>query len=236
LPAEAKSGAFDTGASTLLGAVLMGIAGYTALIWAPVERTMGNLYRIFYFHMPCGINGFIAFSIVLVAGIIYLVKRNPKADWLAVSAAELGVAFIGVNMVTGSIWGKAAWGVWWVWDARLTSDFVLWMLFVCYLLLRTLIDDPHRKAVVSSVFGIFAALDVPLVYMSTRWWRTQHPSPVIMGGPNSGLAPQMAWALLICWICLAGLMLILLRVRYQLEALRHEVAELEVEAASQASA
>lgn len=224
---DSKKGLPGLGISTFVAALLMGGAGYAAL-HAPTERTMGDLQRIFYFHVPCGINAFIAFFIVLFAGIAYLVKRSPKADWLAVSAAEVGVAFISVNLVTGSIWAKPAWGVWWTWDARLTTDFVLWVLFVCYLLLRGLIDNPERKAVVSAVFGIFAALDVPLVYMSTRWWRTQHPAPVMFGGPKSGLAPQMWMVLIFCWVALLAVMCLLLRVRYRLEALRHDVAELKV--------
>jgi heme exporter protein C len=103
-------------------------------------------------------------------------------------------------------------------------------MYVSYLLLRGLIDDPERKATVSAVYGIFAFLDVPLVYMSTRWFRTQHPAPVVFGGPNSGLAPRIWQVLLFCMIAFAALMLVMLRLRYKLEQLRHEVAEMQVEA------
>ena len=153
-------------------------------------------------------------------------------DWLAVSAAEVGLAFCTVVLVTGPLWAKPVWFIWWTWDARLTSTLVLWLLYVSYLLLRTLVDEPERRALVSAVFGIFAFLDVPLVYMSIRWWRTQHPQPVIGGGEGSGLDPQMGRVLLICWVGLLGLMVILLRQRYRLERARHELAELSIAADS----
>ncbi len=129
-------------------------------------------------------------------------SRTPKWDWLAVSAAEVGVAFVTVMLVTGPIWAHPVWGIWWTWDARLTSTFVLWVLYVCYLLLRTLIDEPERRAVVSAVFGIFAAFDIPLVYFSIWFFRTQHPQPVI--GDGGSLDPRMLDVLLLCWAATAG--------------------------------
>ena len=219
-----------TWASTLGVAALLATAGYSALFLAPAERTMGLIQRIFYFHVPSAWTAFIAFFIVFVANIAYLLRRTPPWDWLAVSAAEVGLAFCTVVLVTGPIWAKPVWGIWWTWDARLTSTFVLWVLYASYLLLRTLVADPERRAVVSAVFGIFAFLDVPLVYLSIRLWRTQHPQPVIAGGTGSGLDPHMWSVFLTCWAALLGLMALLLRQRYRLEVLRHEVQELTVEA------
>ncbi len=216
--------------TTAAAAVLIGVAGYAALYLAPTERTMGLIQRIFYFHVPSAWTGFVAFFVVFIASIAYLLKRAPKWDWLAVSAAEIGVAFFTVVLTTGPIWAKPVWGIWWTWDARLTSTFVLWVLYVTYLLLRTLIADPERRAVVSAVFSIFAFLDVPLVYMSIRWWRTQHPQPVIAGGTGSGLDPQMWRVFMTCWAALLGLLVLLLRERSNLEALRHEVGEMTIEA------
>ncbi len=213
--------------TTATVAALIGIAGYAALFLAPTERTMGLIQRIFYFHVPSAWTGFVAFFIVLVSSIAYLLRRRPQWDWLAVSAAEVGVAFFTVVLVTGPIWAKPVWGIWWTWDARLTSTFVLWVLYVCYLLLRTLVSDPERRAMVSAVYGIFAFLDVPLVYLSIWFWRTQHPQPVIGGG---GLDKRMWPVFLICWAALLGLMVLLVRQRYLLEALRHEVQELAIEA------
>ncbi len=215
---------------TLAAAALIAVAGYAALFLAPTERTMGLIQRIFYFHVPSAWTAFVAFLVVFVANIAYLLRRKPQWDWLGVSAAEVGLAFCTVVLVTGPIWAKPVWGIWWTWDARLTSTFVLWVLYVSYLLLRTLVGEAERRAVVSAVFGIFAFLDVPLVYMSIRWWRTQHPQPVIAGGGGSGLDPQMWRVFLICWAALLALMVLLLRQRYRLEALRHQVQEIAVEA------
>ncbi len=211
-------------------AVLLVLAGYAALFVAPTERTMGLVQRIFYFHVPSAWTAFLAFFLTFVANIGYLVERDPKWDWLGVSAAEVGLAFCTVVLVTGPIWAKPVWGIWWTWDARLTSTFVLWVLYVSYLLLRTLVTDAERRAIVSAVFGIFAFLDVPLVYLSIRLWRTQHPQPVIAGGRGSGLDPRMWQVFLTCWAALLGLMVLLLLQRYRLEALRHEVEEMAIEA------
>ena len=211
-----------------LTAVFMAAAGYAVFFLAPEERTMRAIQRIFYFHVTSAWTAFIAFFIVCIAGVLYLVRRRPQDDWLAVSSAEVGLTFTSVVLVTGPIWAKPVWGIWWTWDARLTSTFVLWLLFLAYLVLRTLVDDPERRAVVSAVYGIFAFLDVPLVYMSIRWWRTQHPQPVIAGGAGSGLNPQMRAVLFFCWFALTALMALLIHQRYRLEALRHQIATLRL--------
>jgi heme exporter protein C len=209
------------GLETLAVAALLGVAGYAALFVAPTERTMGVIQRIFYFHVPSAWTGFVAFFICCFACIAFLRTRAPKWDWLAVASAELGVAFFTVVLVTGPIWAHPVWGIWWTWDARLTSTFVLWVLYVSYLLLRTLVDEPERRAVVSAVFGIFAAVDIPLVYFSIWLFRTQHPQPVI--GDGGSLDPRMGRVLLLCWAAMMGILILLLRQRYRLEALRWEV-------------
>jgi len=135
----------------------------------------------------------------------------------------------------GPIWARPVWGIWWTWDARLTSTFILWLLYITYLILRGLLDDPQRRAALSAIFGIFAFLDVPLVYLSNRLWRTQHPQPVILGGENSGLAPGMGKVLLLCFIAVLCLVIILLTDRYRLERLRHECEELRFEVESRSS-
>src|ERR1700733_11079513 len=194
---------------TLLVALLLGVAGYAALFVAPSERTMGLIQRIFYFHVPSWWSAFVAFSIVFVSNIAYLWTRKPKWDWLAVSAAEIGVAFVSIGLITGPIWAHPVWGIWWTWDARLTSAFVLWVLFVCYLLLRTLVDDSERRAVFSADFGIFAAVAIPFVYFSIWFFRTQHPQPVI--GDGGSLDATMLRVLLLCWAAMLGILVLLLR-------------------------
>ena len=148
------------------------------------------------------------------------------------SSAEVGLAFITTVLITGPIWAKPAWGIYWTWDARLTSTFVLWLLYICYLLLRTLIEEPDRRALLSALFGIFSFLDVPLVFGAIRWWRTQHPAPVIMGDGNSGLEPVMKATFFFSVLAMHVLMVFLIMERNRLEKLRFEVEvirhELEV--------
>ena len=209
---------------------LMAFAGYAALFIAPDESTMHAIQRIFYFHAPSGMVALIAFTICFIANFGYLASRKPKWDWLAVSAAEVGVAFNTVVLITGPIWAKPAWGIWWAWDARLTSTLVLWLLYISFLLLRDLIADPDRRSMFSAIYGIFLFLDVPLVYFSIRIWRTQHPQPVLLGGQGSGLDPTMRKVFYLCWLALTGIMVTLIRQRYLLERARHDVEALRLEA------
>jgi heme exporter protein C len=227
-PRNWGSGAIET----LAVAALLAVAGYAALFIAPTERTMGVIQRIFYFHVPSAWTGFVAFFINLVGSIAFLRTRNLKWDRLSVASAEIGVAFFTVVLVTGPIWARPVWGIWWTWDARLTSSFVLWLLYTCYLLLRTLVEETERRAVLSAVFGIFAAFDIPLVYFSIWLFRTQHPQPVI--GQGGSLDSRMLNVLMLCWVALLGVMALLIRQRYRLEELRHSVEELQTDTARQA--
>ena len=214
-------------------AAFVGFAGYAAIYIAPEERTMHEIQRIFYVHVPSAWTAFTAFFIVLISNITYLVRRDMKWDWLGVAATEVGVAFCTVMLVTGPIWAKPVWGIWWTWDERLTSTFVLWLMYIAYLILRTLLPDSEKRARICAVFGIFAFLDVPLVYFSIWLWRTQHPQPVIGGGGS--LDPTMFRVLLTCWGALLCVMSLLIRQRYRLEEMRHEVEELTQAAEERAS-
>jgi heme exporter protein C len=138
------------------------------------DRDMGHLQKIMYVHVPAAWNAFIAFFIVLVQSVRYLWKRDERADLLAAAAAEVGAVLTGLTLMLGSIWGRPTWGVWWTWDARLTSTAVLFLVYVGYLALRGLTDDPVRRATWSAAVGILGALNVPIVYMSVKWWRTLH--------------------------------------------------------------
>src|SRR6202050_140958 len=170
---------------------LMFFAGYAALFIAPDERAMVVLQLIFYFPLSCWVAMFCALTLGFVANIAWLATGKPKWDWLGVASVEVGVVCCTGGLITGVLWGRPAWGIWWTWDARLTTTFILWLLYISYLLLRGLIEEPQRRASLSAIFGIFAFLDAPLVYASNRLWRTQHPSPVIFGGENSGLDPTI---------------------------------------------
>ena len=206
--------------SAMAVVLLLAASAYGAFFVAPTELTMGVVQRIFYLHAPCGMTALAAFLVCFVGNVTYLLKREPKWDWLAVSSAEVGLAFCTVVLLTGPIWAKPAWGVYWAWDARLTSTLVLWLLYLSYLILRTMIDDPDRRALVSSFYGVFIFLDVPLVYGSIWWWRTQHPQPVVF--TSAGLNPVMRKVFYLSWLSLMALMALLIRQRYELEQARGE--------------
>jgi heme exporter protein C len=208
--------------------VLLGFSAYASFYIAPDERTMHLVQRIFYLHAPCGMTALVAFFIAFIGNVAFLLTHKGKWDSLGVAGAEVGLAFCTVVLLTGPIWAKPAWGVWWAWDARLTSTLVLWLLYVAYLILRTMIEDTDRRALVSAFYGVFSFLDVPLVYGSIWWWRTQHPQPVVFS--SGGLDPTMRKVFYLSWVSLTCLMVLLLRKRYELEQLRSEVLALEREA------
>ena len=213
--------------------LLVAAAAYASFFIAPTDAKQGLIYRILFLHVSCAWTGLTGFFICFIANLMYVWKRQPKWDWLGVASAEVGSAFTAVVLVTGPIWAHPVWGIWWTWDARLTSTFVLWLLYVSYLLLRTLVEEPDRRALFSALFGIFAFIDVPLVFGSIRWWRTQHPQPVVMGEPGSGLDPLMYKVLFFSWFAMLALMTLLLVARYRLEAMRGdlEIVRREAEAA-----
>jgi heme exporter protein C len=217
-------------AITAIAALLMFFAGYAALFIAPDESTMHEIQRVFYFHLASWMAMFTALVLAFVANVAWLITRKPHWDWLGVASVEVGVVSCTAGLITGVLWGRPAWGIWWTWDARLTTAFILWILYICYLLLRGLIEEPQRRASLSAIFGIFAFLDAPLVYASNRLWRTQHPAPVIFGGENSGLDPTMGKVLVICIVAVMAMMILVLIDRYRLERLRHEIDELRLSA------
>ncbi len=197
--------------------VMIATATYLALVWAPEERTMGLIQRIFYFHVASYWTAFVAFFLNSVASLIYLVKKNDYWDSFAASNAEVGVVFCAAGLIMSPFWAKPVWGPWWVWDARTTLTLLMWVLYVAYVMLRSFLPDSDRRAAVCAVYAIFIVVDVPLVYMSNRWFRTQHPQPVIAGGEGSGLAPEMWVVLLITWAALLALMTCYLSTRIALE-------------------
>jgi heme exporter protein C len=262
-----------------LTAILLAYALYQGLVVAPTEHTMGDVQRIFYYHVPSAWTAFLLFFINLVASLLYLVRRSPLADrlasrvaiaiaivgciaagvWrplpegiepssvattaiaitgiyflirryfpgekvdaLAAVTAEVGVVFCTVVLVTGPLWARPVWGIWWTWDMRLTSTLILWLIYVSYLFLRRF-SAGGQTPVLAAALAIFGALDVPLVYFSIWFFRTQHPQPVIGGGGS--IDPRMLHVLLINWaafLCLAGL---LCWSRYRLEIVRKQVEE-----------
>ncbi len=203
-------------------AALLSYALYQALVAAPTEQSMGDVQRIFYYHVPSAWTAFILFFINFFASIAYLIWRNTKADILALVTAEVGVVFCTVALVTGPIWARPVWGIWWTWDLRLTLTLVLWLIYVSYLVLRRF-SSSGQTPLLAAVLAVFGALDVPLVYFSIWFFRTQHPQPVIGGGGS--IDPRMLHVLLINWLAFSCFAALVCWSRYRLEALQREVDE-----------
>jgi heme exporter protein C len=199
----------------LCAAFLMAL--YCIFMFAPTEATMGDVQRIFYFHVPSAWAGFLGIFFLFGFSLLFLITRRREWDICAASAAEVGAVFCTLVLASGPLWAKSVWGIYWTWDARLTSFFVLWLIYLGYLLLRSLVESPLQRARLSAVFGILGAMDVPVVYFSTRWWRTQHPAPVLAGGEQSGLDSRMLVTLMISLTAFTLLFLYLWRMRCKLE-------------------
>jgi heme exporter protein C len=206
----------------LLTLVLLSFALYEALIVAPTEQTMGDVQRIFYYHVPSAWTAFLLFLINFVASVVYLINRSPKADAVAAVTAEVGVVFCTVVLVTGPIWARPVWGIWWTWDMRLTLTLVLWLIYVSYLVLRRF-SSSSQTPLLAAVLSVFGAVDVPLVYFSIWYFRTQHPSPVI--GRGGSLDPRMGRVLLINWAAFLCFAFLVCWSRYRLERLQRDVEE-----------
>jgi heme exporter protein C len=165
---------------------------------APREVIQGNVQRIMYVHVPSAIVGeYLAFGVLLLASIGYLATRSEAMNRLGHASAEVGVLFLAITIVSGSIWGKPTWGTWWTWDARLTTVTILFVVGLGYLLLRGMIDDPERAARSASVVGIVAALNVPLVHFSVYWWRTLHQPPSLLRPGPPTVSTSILVALLV---------------------------------------
>lgn len=201
-----------------------------AIFLAPTEATMGNVQRIFYWHVTEATLGLVFPYVNLAASLAYLYfrSRNPlsalTADALAVASAEVTVLFVSIGLITGMLWAKPVWGIWWTWDARLTTYFLLWLLYVSYLMLRRF-SSTGQTNTLAAVLSIFAAVDVPITYMSISWWRTQHPSPVFRGDGSldKSFYPAVFWSLA-GWAMWGVLVLLF---RFALER-RRQIAEQEL--------
>jgi heme exporter protein C len=201
-------------------ALLLGYALYEALVAAPTEQTMGDVQRIFYYHVPSAWTGFLLFFVNFGASIAYLIRRRPAADMVALVSAEVGVVFCTVVLVTGPIWARPVWGIWWTWDMRLTSTLVLWLIYASYLFLRRF-SSGGETPVLAAALAVLGAMCVPFVYFSIWFFRTQHPQPVIGGGGS--IDPRMLHVLLINWLAFSCFAFLVCWSRYRLEKLRREV-------------
>ncbi|MDE0625655.1 MAG: cytochrome c biogenesis protein [Bryobacterales bacterium] len=203
---------------------------YLIFVWVPTEASMGIVQRIFYIHVASAAVAFGGFFLGGFAAIGYMLDRSSQRDDLSVACNEVGLLFACVNLITGCLWAKPVWGVYWAWDARLTSMLLLALIYAAYLILRESVSDPGQRAVVCAVVSIFGMVDVPIVYMANRWWRTQHPAPVLGGGGS--LDPRMTFVLFATMFALALLYWCLVRQRRRLEALRKQADGLRREVQS----
>lgn len=214
----------------LLGGCALAACQALIFLYAPIESSMGMAQKIFYLHLPVAWWSFVSFFVVFVAGIAYLRTRHARWDALAGAAAEWGLVLNTLSLITGSIWARHSWGVWWTWDPRLTTALVLWFLYAGYLLLRGMDLSPDRRARLCAVVGIAAFLDVPLVFLSARLWRSIHPA--VFAARGGGLEPEMRTTIFACllafgliWAALLGLRTLQIRQAARLRALNLARAE-----------
>jgi len=221
-----------TGERVLAALSVAGLAAAAimALVVAPADRAppqgQGDLYRLMYVHVPSAWLAYLCFAVVFVASIAYLRTGRSRWDRLAAASAEIGVVFTALAIVLGSIWGKPAWGTWWTWDPRLTTTVILLLIYVGYLAVRKLTDNPRRRGRWAAVVGIVGFADVPIVHLSVTWWRGLHQGPSVKL-PSVTLAPIMLTTLLVAVAAFTVLYLYLL-------ALRLRVGRLEERAVAEA--
>ena len=209
----------------LIAAAFMFARAPFMIVAAPTEATMGIVQRIFYFHVPSASMTFLAAFVCGLASAIYLFRRSPTADRVAVSAAELAVVFGIIVLVTGPLWARKSWGVWWQWDPRVTSTLVLWMIYVSYLLLRRF--GGAGSEVLSAAVGLFGTALVPFVYVSVNYWRTIHPNTnVVPSLPKDMLAP-FGWCMLAFFLLFAALLIVRVRLEASRSALEEAYVALE---------
>ncbi len=199
------------------------LALYAIFIYAPVEKTMGIVQKIFYIHVPAAFLAYLAFFITFIASILYLYRRDSKWDTVAHCAVETGVIFCTIVLITGPIWAKPTWNVWWTWDPRLTTTLILWFTYVAYLMLRRSVKE-NQRANLSAVFGIIGFINVPITFFSIRLWRTIHPVIITSRGLNMSWPMKLTLIITIIAFCFLFFSLLVSRIR--LERLKMRIAEI----------
>ena len=233
------SDSFGWGAAlTIVSGLLMLTALFLALMWAPEASNLGTdaeraAQRIFYFHVSSAWLGFLAFIVAAAASALYLITRRQRWDMWALASVEIGLAFFTMMIISGSIWAKPTWNVWWTWDPRLIISTICLLLYVGYLMLRGAIDNPERRARFAAVYALIAAISVPINWMAIRWWRTIHPA-VIAPGNNAeesvggfGLSQNIQITLYFCVFAFTIFYITLMYHRIKLEAMQRRVEMLK---------
>ena len=163
----------------LVTGVLMLVNIYMIFMVAPTDANLGHVQRVFYFHFPMAMMSFLAFFAVFAGGVVYLFRRESRWDNLSYAAAEVGVVFITLTLLTGVIWAKPVWNAWWLWTPRLTTTLILWLIYVAYMMIRAYAPNESKAAVYGAVMGLIGFIDVLIVYFSVEWWPGIHPAPVV---------------------------------------------------------
>jgi heme exporter protein C len=213
------------GSLAIITFILIAVAQYMIFMYVPNDATLGLIQRIFYFHVASAWNALLAFTVVFGASLAYLAKGERRWDALALSAAEIGVLFTTLVLITGPIWGKVSWNQWWTWDPRLTTTLILWFIYLAYLLVRMAADEPEKRARFAAVFGIIGFVDVPIVFFSIRWWRTIHP--IVISWQGAAMEPSMLRTMIVSFVAFSFLFLYLLVNRLRVEVMQDEVAQLK---------
>ena len=210
---------------TFITALAMVVAFVLIAAYAPADKSMGVSQKIFYLHVPVAWVALLAFLVIFVCSIMYLVKGNVLYDNIARSSAKIGFMFNSLMLLTGSIWGKAVWGVWWTWDPRLTTSLILWFIYLCYILVRNSSFEEERGAKFASVIGIIGFADIPVIAVSTTLWQTLHPSELIFQG---GLTVPMLVTLIICVIAFTLFYVLLMTITISIHKMEGLVSEMEI--------
>jgi len=215
-----------TGMAAIAG-VMMLVDLYFIFMVAPTDAVLGHVQRVFYFHVPIAIMSFLAFFVVFLGSLMYLIKRTPKWDAIAHASAEVGVVFVTLALLTGIIWARPVWNTWWTWEPRLTTTLILWLIYVAYLMVRSYAPTESKAAIYAAVMGIIGFVDVPIVYYSVVWWRSIHPSPVV--GPfaeSDALTGTMSLILLYSLITFVFLFIYMVMERMSLRKMEEELGKI----------
>lgn len=200
---------------------------YLIFIWSPIERIMGPVQKIFYFHVASAWNAFFAFFIVFIFSLLYLFTKKRKYDLIAGVSGEIGVVFTAIVLITGPIWARSAWNTWWTWEPRLTTTLILFFMYVAYIVLRQLNMEWQKQARLSAVFGIIGFLNVPVVYMSIQWWGSKLHPQVVKNSEGSALDPEMYFTLMFSAITFTLIYIILMQKGLYAERLKLKVQQLK---------
>ncbi len=218
----------------LISVIALGVAAYLALVFAPTEAVMGNVQRVFYFHVGTAWVALLGFIIAALSGIVYLITKDMKWDRFEVAAVEVSTIFFFITIVLGSIWARPAWNTWWTWDPRLTSAAVTELIYIAYFMLRQGIEDPEKRARFGAVYTLLGGLSAPITFMVIRLFRTIHP--VVIGGQNAAaqggfdMTADMRTTFFFALFAFTVIFIDLIWHRLRLGALQEKVEQLKLKA------